>query len=156
MFNKQYRAGYLSPPLSLRQRHRWHMSKSESMVSRNHQQSHSQREVGESQGGEGRVHEQAARGEKANNGGAFEQFQPVPDPDLFQQEDPLGGISTAMAGVEAPTDPTGTPVNPSPAATATAEAGIGINEATTQTSRQAEPVSSVDNDGNGDEEGSTM
>ncbi|KAI5307743.1 hypothetical protein KEM55_007535 [Ascosphaera atra] len=122
----------------------------------NHQQSNGPGEIDAGQDGEERVHEQAAHGEETNNDSAFEQFQPVPDPDPFQREDPLGGVSTAMSGVEAPTVPTETIVDPVPSATATAEVGIGVNEAGAQASRQAETVSSVNNDDNDDEDVSTM
>ncbi|KAI5298021.1 hypothetical protein KEM55_003913 [Ascosphaera atra] len=122
----------------------------------NQQQSSVAKEVGEGQGNEEQGYEQAANAEVVDNGSAFKQFQPVPEPDPFQQADPLGGAPAAMAGVEAPADPTETPLNPPPATTATGEIGGGSPEPAAPASRRAETVSSMSDDDDDEDGENTM
>ncbi|KAI5310630.1 hypothetical protein KEM55_004386 [Ascosphaera atra] len=97
------------------------------------------------------VRDNGATGEGAprpqnESSNSFEQFQPAPEPDPFQQEDPLGGASATMPEIEAPPDMIETPLNPLPAATAAAEVGVDSIEPAVQATEEVEAVSRTNNE----------
>ncbi|KAI5307730.1 hypothetical protein KEM55_007575, partial [Ascosphaera atra] len=114
----------------------------------NHQQAQAADQAGTAQSSEAseeQGHRPAANTEDDVSNGAFEQFQPAPEVDPFQQGDPLAAAAAPSAGIEAPIT--------LPSATAVAgEADIDGPETTAPTSEQAASMTSESDD----EEESTL